>query len=123
VRNFLALHGKYPTESAIESILKELSLNKGTCKRNRTMVEYILEYNDKCQNNLQKQKSNVKEAANGTDSNGKSQKETPVKTNNEKSSKINPSSNCPQTNKVLQEIIQATNKSTTNELLKPSSKC
>lgn len=42
IKNYLASHGKYPTDSVIDSIHKEVSLNKGSSKRNKSIVDFVL---------------------------------------------------------------------------------
>jgi hypothetical protein len=47
LKEFLAFHGKYPGETELALILKEVGLNKGDCKRNRLIAEFILAFNEK----------------------------------------------------------------------------
>ena len=39
--DFMKAHGRYPDEKFGQLIVRELNLNKGDCKRNRLIVEYI----------------------------------------------------------------------------------
>lgn len=52
VREFLGHHGKFPSQAEISLILKEMALNKGECKRNRLIGEFIIAYNDRKRDSL-----------------------------------------------------------------------
>ena len=38
-------HGKYPESKSGEMVVKDLALNKGDCKRNKLITEFICEFN------------------------------------------------------------------------------
>lgn len=41
----MAAHGKYPDAKTLQYIVREINLNKGDCKRNKLITEYIITFN------------------------------------------------------------------------------
>jgi hypothetical protein len=46
IKDFLRAHGRYPDDRIAQLIVRELNLNKGDCKRNKSISEFICEYNE-----------------------------------------------------------------------------